>query len=194
MQAAPSPERAKRKQHTMAVHQERKADVVTKFKHPREGHRLPRGPGRAAHRAHHLPHRALQDAQEGPPLPPRPAEARRSAPPPARLPEEQGREPLQEAHRRPRHPQVGARAVPARGALALPAPRGDSQRRPAGGQLANGEGTRLLLVSDRRRRARAAAARDEGSRHLRLRVRGESTRTEAASARRGTTGRGNTCT
>ena len=45
-------------------------------------------------RAHQLPDRTLQDPREGSPLAPRPADAGRPAPPPARLPEAQGRGPL----------------------------------------------------------------------------------------------------
>ena len=50
------------------------------------GHRIRRGPGRAAHRANQRAHRAPAHSQQGPPLPPWPAEDGRQAPSHAPLP------------------------------------------------------------------------------------------------------------
>ena len=78
---------------TVALTKDKKTELIGDVQDPRQRHRLAGSAGRHPERAHHLPDRALQDARQGPPLAPRPAEARRPAPAPARLPEEQGPEP-----------------------------------------------------------------------------------------------------
>ena len=93
----------------VALTKDRKTEIIGSYKTHDSDTGSPEVQVAHPQRAHQLPHRALQDPREGPPLAPRPAEAGRPAPPPARLPEEQGHRPLRRTHQAPRHPQVAAR-------------------------------------------------------------------------------------
>src|SRR5262245_29415097 len=92
-------------------------------------HRLTGSPGRAAHRAHPAAHRPPAHTQEGPPFAPGTAEAGGAAPPPARVPQQEGRRALPFRDLPPGPPQVaealafGDAAAIARGSTGEPAAR-----------------------------------------------------------------------